>query len=92
MLDSALVEFYARPKPTVVVINISDDEALKRLLLRGRSDDTEASIRKRLEWSRKDTMPNIEWFRNNSAYRVVDIDGERSVEEIQTEIRAKLGL
>lgn len=92
MLDSALVEFYRRPNPTVVVINISDEEALKRLMLRGRSDDTEESIRKRLGWSRKDTMPNIAWFRENKNYRVLDIDGERSVEEIQTDIRAKLGL
>ena len=92
MLDSALVEFYARPTPTVVVIAISDEEAVKRLKLRGRSDDTEESIRKRLRWSAEETMPNIAWFRANSNYRVLDINGERSVEEIQTDIRAKLGL
>ena len=92
MLDSALVEFYERPNPTVVVINISDEEAVKRLLKRGRSDDSAESIRKRLQWSREETIPNIEWFRKNSTYRVLDIDGERSVEEIQQEIRSKLGL
>ena len=92
MLDSALVEFYARKNPTVLVINISDEEAVARLLKRGRNDDTEESIRTRLAWSREETMPNIEWFRTNSNYRVVDIDGERSVEEIQKEIRATLGL
>lgn len=91
-LDSALTEFYNRPKPTLVVIEISDEEAIKRLLLRGRSDDTEESIRTRLQWSREETMPNIEWFRKNPAYRVVDINGERSVEEIQKDIRATLGL
>src|ERR1043166_2715780 len=91
-LDSALVEFYRRKNPTVVVINISDEEAVMRLLKRGRNDDTEESIRKRLAWSREETMPNIEWFRKNPNYRVVDIDGERTIEEIQKEIRAKLGL
>lgn len=91
MLDSALDFFDAKPA-TVVCINISDEEAIKRLLLRGRSDDTEDGIRKRLAWSRKDTMPNIEWFRANSSYRVLDIDGERSVEEIQKDIVAQLGL
>jgi adenylate kinase len=91
-LDSALTEFYKREMPVVVCINISDDEAVTRLLKRGRHDDTEESIRKRLAWSRKDTMPNIEWFRANPLYRVVDIDGERSVEEIQKDILAKLGL
>lgn len=91
-LDSALTEFYKRPTPTVVCINISDDEAVTRLLKRGRHDDTEESIRKRLAWSRKDTMPNIEWFRANPLYHVIDIDGERTVEEIHADVLAKLNL
>lgn len=91
-LDSALTEFYKRENPTVVCINISDDEAVARLLKRGRHDDTEESIRTRLQWSRKDTMPNIEWFRANPLYRVIDIDGERTVEEIHADILAKLAL
>ncbi len=92
MLDSALVEFYARANITVVVINISDNEAVKRLLLRGRSDDTEESIRKRLAWSREETMPNIEWFKKNSNYNVVEIDGETTIEETHTCVRKALGL
>ncbi|HVY72622.1 MAG TPA: nucleoside monophosphate kinase [Candidatus Paceibacterota bacterium] len=90
-LDSALEFFEARPV-TVVCINISDEEAVKRLLLRGRSDDTEESIRTRLQWSREETMPNIEWFRTATGYNVLDIDGERTVEEIQADIIAQLGL
>lgn len=90
-LDSALREFYCRPNPTVVVINITDDEAVKRLLARGRSDDTEAAIRTRLEWSRKETMPNLAWFKNNPAYRVVEVDGMGTIEETQAKVRAALG-
>jgi adenylate kinase len=91
MLDSALDFFEAKPG-IVVCINISDEEAVTRLLKRGRNDDTEEGIRKRLAWSRKDTMPNIEWFRANPSYKVLDIDGERSVEDIQKDIIAQLGL
>jgi adenylate kinase len=91
MLDSALDFFEAKPA-IVVCINISDEEAVKRLLLRGRNDDTEEGIRKRLAWSRKDTMPNVEWFRANPSYKVLDIDGERTVEEIQSDIISQLGL
>jgi adenylate kinase len=91
MLDSALDFFEAKPA-IVVCINISDEEAVVRLLKRGRSDDTEDGIRKRLAWSRKDTMPNIEWFRANPSYKVLDIDGERSVEEIHTDIVQQLGI
>lgn len=90
-LDSALEFFEARPV-TVVCINISDEEAVKRLLLRGRSDDTEEGIRTRLQWSREETMPNIAWFRTAPGYKVLDIDGERTVEEIHADIVAQLGL
>ena len=40
VLDATMA-FYKRENPTVVHINISDEEGLKRLLLRGRADDTE---------------------------------------------------
>lgn len=90
-LDSALNFFEAKPV-IVVCINISDEEAVKRLLARGRHDDTEEGIRTRLEWSRKETMPNIEWFRAQSDYKVLDIEGERSVEEVSRDILTQLGL
>ena len=88
-VDSAM-EFFKRERPTVVCINISDEEALKRLLARGRSDDTEDGIRKRLAWSREQTMPNIEWFKANPRYRVIDINGERPIEEVSADIIAQV--
>lgn len=91
-LDSAM-EYFARQKITVVCINISDEEALKRLIARGRSDDTEEGIRARLTWSREQTMPNIKWFRENaSRYRVADIFGERPIETVHGDIMTQLGL
>jgi adenylate kinase len=90
-LHSAM-EYFAREQVTVVCINISDEEAVKRLVARGRYDDTEEGIRKRLAWSREQTMPNITWFREHGPrYKVIDIIGERSIEEVQADIRAQLG-
>lgn len=90
-LHSAM-EYFGRDKVKVVAIDISEAEAMKRLLARGRNDDTEESIRKRLQWSREQTLPNIQWFRDNAPrYEVVDIFGERPIEEVQADIRAKLG-
>jgi len=91
MLDTAL-QFFERTNPTVIVLNISDEEAVKRALLRGRADDTEENIRKRLAWSRQETMPNIEWFKSHHSYRVVEIFGERPIDEVQQDIRMQLGL
>ncbi|MDZ4226109.1 MAG: nucleoside monophosphate kinase [Patescibacteria group bacterium] len=90
-LDSAM-DYFKRESITVVVLNISDEEAVKRLLPRGRNDDTEEGIRKRLAWSREQTMPNLKWFRENAPrYTVVEIESERPIEEVQAEIRQKLG-
>lgn len=90
-LDSAMV-FYNRTQVYVVCISISDEEAVTRLMKRGRADDTEEGIRKRLQWSREQTMPNVKWFREQPRYHVLDIDGERTVEVIHADILQKLGL
>jgi adenylate kinase len=90
-LHSAM-EFFDRSSITVVYLNISDEEAMKRLLPRKRYDDTDEGIRKRLAWSREQTIPNLNWFREHSPrYRVIEVFGERAIEEVQMEIRQKLG-
>lgn len=91
VLDSAL-QFYKRANTVVLNINISDEEALKRLLLRKRSDDTEEGIKKRLSWTRAEAGAIHEWFRSHPAYRFIEINGEQPVEMVQQEIRAALGL
>ncbi|HWB34013.1 MAG TPA: nucleoside monophosphate kinase [Candidatus Paceibacterota bacterium] len=91
ILDSAL-RFYKREQPVVIYINISDDEAVKRLLKRGRADDTEEGIRARLAWTREHMEPILAWFRGNSAYRVAEINGERTIEEVHTDIDKALGV
>ncbi len=90
MLDSALIDFYNRPSPVVLWIEVSQKESLKRLLLRGRHDDTEENIKKRLEWSEAETRPALDWFKNNAVYRVFTINGEQSVEDVFKDIRAAL--
>jgi adenylate kinase len=91
-LDSAM-EYFGRNPVTVVVLEISEEEAVKRLKPRGRADDTEEGIRRRLKWSREQTMPNIKWFKEHGGrYKVVEVFGERPIEEVQAEIRQKLGL
>ncbi len=90
ILDSAL-RFYKRPKASVVFINISDAEAVKRLVKRGRADDTEAGIRQRLSWTREHIQPILGWFRANPHYQVLEINGEQSVEAVHSDIDKALG-
>ncbi|MEK7635169.1 MAG: nucleoside monophosphate kinase [Patescibacteria group bacterium] len=89
VLDSAL-QFYKRENPIVVSIEVSDKWATERLLGRGRSDDTEEEIKNRLSFYHKDVVPVLEYFKNNSYYKFISINGERSIEEVHQDLVGKI--
>lgn len=84
VLATAL-SFYKRT-PTVFNLVISDETAIERLVKRARHDDTPEAIERRLGWYHKEVEPAVEYYRSLDDYRVVDIDAERSIEEIHKEI------
>src|ERR1035437_9211224 len=51
ILDGAM-QFYGREKPIVVILNVSDEECIRRSLNRKRYDDKTEEIQKRLTWYR----------------------------------------
>lgn len=74
----------------VVNLDISDDEAVRRQVGRGRADsDTEEKVRVRLAEYDAHTAPVIEFFRKQGV--LVNVSGERSIEEIHADVSAKLG-
>lgn len=91
VLDSAL-KFYERKDLNIISIECSDEWAIKLMKGRGRSDDTEEEMKKRLAWYRENTVPAIEYFRNDPDYRFISIDGEHTIEEVHEQIMQKLGL
>lgn len=50
-----------------------------------RTDDNEASIDKRLNFYRNEVIPVVNYYKENG-YNVVDIDGDRSIEEVSRQI------
>lgn len=84
--------FYNRPNPTVVHINISDEIGIERLLKRGRADDTEETIRRRLAWSREEWQKILARLEKNPGYTVLEINGDQSIEAVHQEILTKLKL
>jgi adenylate kinase len=62
----------------VLVFEVDDEELVQRLTSRGRSDDTEETIRHRQEVYRSETEPLIEHYRDIA----VRVDAVGSVEEI----------
>jgi len=88
----SMFSFYKFEKPWVINIGISAEEAVKRLLIRKRQDDTEVDIRKRLGWYETDVAPTIEFYRDNPNYNFVYVDGTGTPEAIHEDIVKKLGL
>jgi len=91
VLDSAL-KFYDRKNLTILSFEVSDEWATKLMKGRGRLDDTEEEIKKRLAWYKENTMPAIEYFKNDPDYRFISIDGEHTIEEVHQEVMEKVGL
>ena len=91
VFDGAM-KFYKREKPEIVVLHVSEEWAMKRLKERGRHDDKEGDIRKRLDWYKTDVLPTIEFFKNNPDYQFHEINGEQTIENVHQEIIKKLEL
>ncbi len=85
-------EFYRREKPQIILLNVSRKWSEDRMLARKRVDDNKMDIEARLNWFDTEVTPAIDFYRGNSFYDFHDIDGERSIEEIHTDIVKKLGL
>ena len=58
-----------------VFLNVSTEEVMRRLLARGRADDTEEIIKNRIELYKKETGPVIEYFRNKPGFIEVQAEG-----------------
>ena len=68
----------------VIYLDVSDEEVMRRLLARGRADDSEDVIVSRLKQYEADTEPLVEHYRDRGVLR--RIDGERSADEITDEL------
>lgn len=71
-----------------IYVNVPKNIILDRLLKRGREDDTEELIKKRLELYFENTQSLLEYFKNKGL--LVEIDGIGDIEQIQNDIRKKL--
>ena len=84
-----MMQFYGRENYQIVQLTLSDDSAVKRLLARGRVDDTEEAIRSRLSWNAEIVRPQLELLRQRG--RVIHvIDGELDPETIHHNIISAL--
>ncbi|MDO8522074.1 MAG: nucleoside monophosphate kinase [bacterium] len=86
-----MMQFFKRDDLQVVNLVISDDTAVKRLIGRGRNDDTEEGIRRRLAWTKTDVLPQLELLKSRCR-TIHEIDGEPDVTTIHRNILSALKL
>ncbi|MBW4670770.1 MAG: adenylate kinase [Cyanomargarita calcarea GSE-NOS-MK-12-04C] len=68
----------------VVSLEVPDDVVVARLLARGRKDDSEDVIRRRLEVYRFETAPLINHYHEQQ--KLLKVNGNQSLEEVTTEL------
>jgi adenylate kinase len=66
-------------------LDVPDEVIIERLLLRGRKDDNEATIRRRLEVYREKTQPVLDYYHQHD--RLSSIDGNRQPQEVTSSLR-----
>ena len=87
-IEDEVLEFMGRPSSVAVFLNISGEEAKRRLLLRARHDDTENGIANRMDYFGRDVVPIVEHYRTEG--RLIEINGEQNPEEVFREFGKKL--
>ena len=72
----------------VFYVNVSDPESVARLMLRGRADDSEELIKRRLDLYHSETEPLLEHFKNEGILE--EINGEQTIEQVHEELKGKI--
>lgn len=74
----------------VINLEVPDQIIIDRLLKRGRKDDSEEVIRRRLEVYREQTAPLIDYY--NQRQLLVSVQGNQSMEDVTAELKKAVDL
>lgn len=86
-----MMEFFKRDNIKIIYIELSEGEAMKRNLLRGRADDTEEGLKKRFDEYIKNVVPAMDYLKDKPGYKIYTINGEQSIEDVHKDIIKALG-
>lgn len=85
-----MIQKYDRNEIKIIYIELSETEAMRRNLLRGRHDDTEAGLKQRFAEYRNKVVPAMEYFRGKPGYEILTINGEQTIENVHQDILKNL--
>jgi adenylate kinase len=88
--DDAMV-FYKRENYDIIVLTLSPESIMERLLLRGRNDDTKEAIQNRINWYQAEVEPLLAIFKERGR-TIHYIDGEPLIEVVHQSLLKELNL
>lgn len=87
-LMDEVISWHERSLPICIYVDVSEHEAARRMLARGRLDDTPDAITHRMAYFPKFVMPVVRYYKTRG--RLISVDGNKSVPEVWQEIDKKL--
>ncbi len=87
----AQMSYFGRENVNIVYITLSEEEAMKRNLARGRADDTVEGLKRRFDEYKNNVVPAMN-FLKEKGMQVIEINGEQSIEAVHADILKALNL
>ncbi|MCL4367368.1 nucleoside monophosphate kinase [Patescibacteria group bacterium] len=86
--DKEQLDLYDPQFDVVIYLQMNDEQVQKRLLARGRNDDTPEDIAHRLRWYHQRTGQVLDIYRQQG--KLIEVDGNQTIEQVTAEIEHKL--
>ena len=90
LIDDALPFYEWDKNVKILLIDITDEEAIRRLVERGRHDDALRQVRRRLAWFKTEVHQILNYYRKTG--RLIHINGMQTPAEVSRDILKVLGL
>ena len=88
----AAMKMYNRTNIKIVYIELSKEEATRRMKLRGRADDSDEGIARRFDEYVNNVIPSMNYFNGKEGYTMHKINGEQSIEKVHEDLIKALGI
>jgi adenylate kinase len=86
------MKFYSRDSIHIIYIELDKEEATKRMMSRGRTDDTKEGIARRFDEYVNNVVPSMNYFKEKQGYTIHTIDGKQTIEKVHEDIIKSLAL
>ena len=83
-----LLSILRQPHPQVIYFDVPTASLVTRMLARGRQDDTEATIRRRLEIYQEETTPLIDFYANREC--LIKLKGDLAMDGVTQALQESL--